>query len=785
MVLVDDDNHHYGRNDFGMFNLLRSPVWIFDIDQKAMYWANRSALYIWNATSLEELLARDFASDMSDAAWSFLLDTKRKLLLNQVVSEQWTFYPLGLGATTLDINCSAVRIEDGRIAMLLEAEIIGNKREMTESTVRSIEILKHLPIAVSQFTQQGRLIYQNPQAYHLFGATSSSRSEQENTNNKASSSTAPAPAASSSDTVNESKSQLEQSPTETSETIVQRPDENENVLLRRFVDLELGQSALQQIQKGTDFSAEAQLYTHPPEPLLLSLSDATIVDQPRWFNVLLRRARDPVTSEFVILYIARDIEDIVRARKETTKAALKSEFLDVMAHEIRTPLHQIVGHVDLLEDSVLNKEQLESVQQIQSSSSLLMSIINDLLDCSKLEYGQVQIEHVTFALDTVVNGCIASSRPQAQKKNITLTCHIDSSCAPYLIADPNRLRQILNNLLSNAVKFTETGSVSLTVEPCDADASWHESSSLLEHGTSAATRRQRLRFSVTDTGIGIDAKEQTVIFERYRQANSSVARQFGGTGLGLPICKGLVELMHGIIGLHSEMGRGTTFFFEIPFAVAHATIKNVTKRTTSPDKVAPQKPPLSASPSMEVLVVEDNKVNQKVVKSMLQRFGHVVTIAENGQVALKELNQKRFHLILMDIQMPVMDGIECTKYIRNVLHLSKEQMPIVGLTAGFQLSEQSFYENEVGMNSCLGKPLPMDALKNTLACYQQSHPALKETKVVNTTTAAIIETSPTPPKHVLDAAAHTSISLIPPIDYSSFQLKNLDLAASPKKKHCS
>ena len=725
MVLVEDDQQHYCRNDFGMFDLLRAPVWIFDIDQKAMYWANRSALYIWNATSLEELLSRDFASDMSDAAWSFLLDTKAKLLRNQVVSEQWTFYPRGLGATTLDIHCSAIRIDtDGRIAMLIEAEIIGN--------------------------------YQIPQAYHVFGSTRSS------------SSSASALELTTTTTATKVEVTLPKTP-DALKTAV-RSQEDENILLQRFVDIELGQSALQQIQNGADFSAEAQLYTQA-----LAASNP-----PRWFNVLLRRARDPVTSEFVILYIARDIEDIVRARKETTKAALKSEFLDVMAHEIRTPLHQIVGHVDLLEDSVLNKEQLESVQQIQSSSSLLMSIINDLLDCSKLEYGQVQIENVTFALDSVVHGCVASLRPQAQKKGIHLSCHIHASCPPHLISDPNRLRQILNNLLSNAVKFTETGSVTLSVAPA-ADAQGNlESSSRNNCGNQkTGSECMRLRFSVTDTGIGMDATEQKVIFERYRQANSSVARHFGGTGLGLPICKGLVDLMHGTIGLTSESGRGSTFFFEIPFAVAKLTAnKNIPTPPTTPGAmVAPQKESPGAS-SMEVLVVEDNKVNQKVVRSMLQRFGHTVTIAENGQVALKELNQKQFHLILMDIQMPVMDGIECTKYIRNVLHLSKEQMPIVGLTAGFQLSEQSFYENEVGMNSCLGKPLPMDALKNTLACYQ---PALLPPKDVHTDLMDVVD-SPPLTKHVLDAP--NTISLIPPIDCSTFQIKNLDLS-SPTKKQCS
>jgi signal transduction histidine kinase/ActR/RegA family two-component response regulator len=597
---------------------------------------------------------------------------RTKFARNECYNEKWTLYPQGV-PTTVNMCSSAIRIEGGRLASLVEAEIVDLKRVVDDSTVRIFEILKHLPIAVSQFTLEGESIYQNPEALQLFGSLSSS----------------------------EEKSDREK--TEPSNTI-DNPSHNKSSckILQRFVDVELGRTAIKNVREGIDFSAEVQLFARPlTESNQSSSTNSFETIEQRWFNLLLRRTRDPVTSDHVILCIARDISDIVRARQQITRAAMKSEFLDVMAHEIRTPLHQIIGHVDLLENSVLNEDQRESVQQVQSSSSMLMSIINDLLDCSKLEHGQVQIENISFALDSLVNGCIASIQPQAQKKGIAVTSHLHESCAPFLSSDPNRLRQILHNLLSNAVKFTDVGSVALTIEPCS------------KNGNQTPTRVQWLRFEVTDTGIGIDPKEQDAIFERYRQANASVARRFGGTGLGLPICKGFVELMNGTMGLKSVVGKGTTFYFEIPFQVARAPREDLC--FTSKPKPIVVKVPSEAS--LKVLVVEDNKVNQKVVQSMLKRLGHSVTIAENGQVALNELHQARdlFNVILMDIQMPVMDGIECTKYIRNVMQIGKEKLPIVGLTAGLQRCEKAFYEDEVGMNACLGKPLPLESLRNILS----------------------------------------------------------------------
>jgi signal transduction histidine kinase/CheY-like chemotaxis protein len=481
---------------------------------------------------------------------------------------------------------------------------------------------------VAHFSIEGALVYQNPEAVDLYG-------------------------------------------------IPEATDENPNAgdFLSRFVDKEVARKALDQVQEGADFSAEAKQHTSAG---------------PRWFSVSARRTKDPVTNKFVILFSSRDISDIITARRETTRAAMKSEF---MAHEIRTPLHQMVGYLDLLESSNLNADQLDFLKQIQSSSSMLMSIINDLLDYSKLECGQVQVENVDFALEGLIDGSLASVQARADRKMLKLQSKLADNLPSKLVGDPNRLRQILINLLSNAVKFTDNGSITVTVSSIESTED-HE----------------RLRFEVTDTGIGIHPLAKDAVFEKYRQADASVARHFGGTGLGLAICKGLVELMGGFIGLESELNKGTTMFFEIPFQRPSSTrekpvteIPNGTHHETR---------------RMRILVVEDNKINQKVMRSMLERLGHVVTLAENGQVAVGEIQreaQESFDLVLMDVQMPVMDGIECTKHIRNVLRIDKATLPVIGLTASFQRADLDYYEG-LGMNDCLGKPLRLEQLKQALSC---------------------------------------------------------------------
>jgi signal transduction histidine kinase/ActR/RegA family two-component response regulator len=630
------DNDSYTADELGVLNLLKHPVWVFDIEGKRMFWANRSALEVWNSESLEALLARDFASDMSEAAELRMKDNLATLSRGGTLHEQWTLYPKGI-ATTLSLTASAIRIDGGRIAALCETEL-PEKEAFQEDTVRGLEILRHLPFAVAQYTIEGELIYQNAEALSTFGVAND------------------AAAAS------------------TGESTTDAAPSSDGDLLSRFVDKSLGKTALRKVQEGHDFNAETQYVTS---------------NGPRWFSTALRRTRDPVTSKYVILHSARDISEIVKARKETTRAAMKSEFMSIMAHEIRTPLHQMVGYLDLLALTPLSHDQRESFDEVQNSTSMLMSIINDLLDYSKLECGQMHVEMVNFALDGVVQGCLSAVKPEADRKMLALHSELpDCAALPSKLAgDPNRLRQILLNLLSNAVKFTERGSITVTITVVEANES-----------------NRRLRFEVVDTGIGIKESEQKLLFEKYTQANSSVARTFGGTGLGLAICKGLTDLMGGCIGLESAVGKGSTFFFEISFELA-------TKQRCHSDVDLQS---LAMVSDLNVLVVEDNRVNQKVMRSMLERLGHTVTLAENGMVALDEVRRKSFDVVLMDVQMPVMDGIECTKQIRLELGIDKTTLPIVGLTASFQNSDLEYYLN-IGMTGCLGKPLRMDQLQLALS----------------------------------------------------------------------
>jgi signal transduction histidine kinase/ActR/RegA family two-component response regulator len=634
-MIIDDANHSYIAGELGVLNLLKHPVWVFDIEGKRMFWANRSALEVWNAESLEALLGRDFSSDMSEAAELRMKDNLATLSRGGTLHEQWTLYPKGI-ATTLSLTASAIRIEDGRIAALCETEL-PEKDAFQEDTVRGLEILRHLPFAVAQYSIEGELMYQNPEAVNTFGQTNdASITGSESTNDA--------------------------------------PPSSESDLLSRFVDKPLGKHALQKVQEGHDFNAEAQYITS---------------NGPRWFSTALRRTRDPVTSKYVILHSARDISEIIKARKETTRAAMKSEFMSTIAHEIRTPLHQMVGYLDLLALTPLSHDQRECFDEVQNSTSMLMSIINDLLDYSKLECGQMKVEMVSFALDGVVLGCLSAVKPEADRKMLALHSKWpDCEALPSkLVGDPNRLRQILLNLLSNAVKFTERGSITVTISVVEASET-----------------SRRLRFEVIDSGVGIEESEQKFLFEKYTQANSSIARNFGGTGLGLAICKGLTDLMGGCIGLRSALGKGTTFYFEIPFELATKM-----RRHSNVDLQS-----MSMVSDLNVLVVEDNRVNQKVMRSMLERLGHIVTLAENGMVALDEVRQTNFDVVLMDVQMPVMDGIECTKQIRLEIGVDKTTLPIIGLTASFQNSDLDYYLS-IGMTGCLGKPLRMDQLQLALS----------------------------------------------------------------------
>ena len=628
-----DPKRSYAKQDLDLFNILQHPVWVFDIEKKAMFWANTAALEIWNSETLEELLARNFSDDMSEATERRLQDHSARLTRGEVMKEQWTLHPSGRGATTLELTGSAIRIDGGRVAALFEAEL-PDSREIDQSLTRGVEMLRHSPLTMCQFDMNGNLIYQNPLSISVFGT----------------------------------------------------PDEDKGIFLARFVDRKLGNAMLEKVQEDNDYAVEAELYTK---------------GSPKWFSVSVRKCKDPVSSESFILYSANDISEARQARQDTTQANLKSDFMAVVAHEIRTPLHQIVGYMDLLKLTQLSDQQVEQVHVVQTSTASLMVIINDLLDYTKLENGKLQLENICFATRGVLNGCVAAVEREAEEKGLVLHSHLFDELPVQLMGDPNRMRQILLNLLQNAIKFTEQGSILMKVSLVNSD--FNDKS------------RKRLRFEVTDTGIGIDPSRQTIVFEKYEQAHASVARNYGGIGLGLAICKSLSEDMGGSIKLESELGKGTTVVVEIPFELPPSEEERLEKRSTDklqelPDKcsITALSVPVAESVGLRILVAEDNKVNQKMVRSLLQRIGHTITVADNGQIAVDEL----VDLVLMDVQMPVMDGITATKEIRN-LGIGKSSIPVLGLTASYEPSNLQYYL-DIGMNNCLGKPARLGTLRSAI-----------------------------------------------------------------------
>jgi CheY-like chemotaxis protein len=342
----------------------------------------------------------------------------------------------------------------------------------------------------------------------------------------------------------------------------------------------------------------------------------------------------------------------------------------------------------LLASSGLNAEQTETVDMLQTSAHALMAIINDLLDFTKLEAGKMKIETIPFEVRGVLDGSVACVQPQVNEKGLKVSCRIDQGVPIKVMGDPNRLRQVVLNMFSNAVKFTSHGGVHIE--------------SMMMHQEDGSIR---IRFTVADTGIGIPNEKCERIFNAYQQADVSVSRNYGGSGLGLTICKSLVENMGGEIGVDSVLGQGTTFWFEIPFGHYVKASAPEEKKTDSDSN------PWDEITGLQVLVAEDNKVNQKVVVRMLQRLGHHPTVVENGQECVAEItsSSKEYDLVLMDWQMPVMDGIDATKEIRRKGY-NMSDLPIVGLTASIQFLDWF----ELGMNDCLKKPIRISDLKAAL-----------------------------------------------------------------------
>ncbi|MFT6557977.1 MAG: PAS domain S-box-containing protein [Sneathiella sp.] len=358
----------------------------------------------------------------------------------------------------------------------------------------------------------------------------------------------------------------------------------------------------------------------------------------------------------------------------------KTDFLSTISHEIRTPLNGVIGVARMLGDTRLDEEQMNMLDTILRSGNVLLDLINDVLDMSKIEAGVLQVECISFDLLEAIQTVKSPFEFLASEKNIEFNTEISTNIAPHFKSDPTRIRQIIMNLLSNAFKFTEAGCVTLSVS--------------VEPG--GEENRQNIQILVSDTGVGIPANRQSAIFDSFSQVDNSVARKFGGTGLGLTIIKKLIGILGGQIRLESKEGEGSKFYVQLPLEIC---TEEPSERVLGDEGLA-DTPSRSDTP-LHILIAEDNDVNLTILEASLTKLGHSFEATENGKLAVEKMESGHFDLVLMDVHMPEMDGIEATKKIRALK--KGAYIPIVGLTAE-AFAERHALFREIGMNDVLTKP---------------------------------------------------------------------------------
>ncbi|RNI22470.1 hybrid sensor histidine kinase/response regulator [Rufibacter latericius] len=432
-------------------------------------------------------------------------------------------------------------------------------------------------------------------------------------------------------------------------------------------------------------------------------STCTINIRGVWFDCLFLPLRNTANEVNGIIGVCYNIterimieEELKRAKDEAlSMARVKEQFLANMSHEIRTPMNGILGLSEVLAKTPLNESQKEYLQGIHASANNLMVIINDLLDFSKIEAGKITFEHIPFDLKQTVKQLLDILEIRAIERHNSLKLLFDQDIPPMVQGDPFRLSQILNNLIGNALKFTENGSVRLNVEVVGQEED-----------------QLQLEFTVKDTGIGIPKEKLETIFEKFTQGSNDTTRKFGGTGLGLSIAKELIESQGGHITVESELNVGSTFRFVLPFRKADEK-PHLSGKTVSPDAAD-----LKLLQNARILLAEDNSVNQMLVTKILKDHRVRVSVVNNGREALDLLAEQPFDLLLMDMQMPEMDGYEAMQYIRHQMP-EFQQIPIIALTAH---ATQGEFEKclGAGANSYVSKPFKAEKLLQEISILLQS-----------------------------------------------------------------